>query len=290
MQRSGLMRSRIFMLLALLNLSLGIAVAQQIGQGVAAPNTLPRQLQDVGIDQRLNEQVPLHLNFADEAGELRPLGDFFRGKPVVLSLVYYECPMLCTMVLNGLLKTLRVVPLTVGEDFDVITVSFDPQEKPELAAAKKQEYVVRYGREAARAGWHFLTGEETAIKALADAVGFRYKWDPVSNQWAHSSGIMVLTPDGRLSRYFYGVEYSARDLRLGLVESSSGKIGSKVDQVLLFCFHYDATQGKYSLLILNIIRVAGVVTLISLLAFWFLMARRERSKKKDHVERVPVIS
>jgi protein SCO1/2 len=285
-----IMRSRILKLMVALNSTLGIVAAQQIGQGVGAPNTLPRQLQDVGIDQRLDEPVPLHLIFADEHGNHRPLSEFFRGKPVVLSLVYYECPMLCTMVLNGLLKALRAVPLTAGEDFDVVTVSFDPKEKPELAAAKKQEYVLRYGRQSAQKGWHFLTGDEANIQALADAVGFRYKWDPLSNQWAHSSGIIVLTPGGRLSRYFYGVEYSARDLRLGLVESSSGRIGSKVDQVLLFCFHYDARQGKYSLLILNIIRVAGVVTLLSLVAFWFLMARRERRKKKSHVERVPVIS
>jgi protein SCO1 len=264
--------------------------ARPLGEGVAAPTTLPEQLKDVGIDQRLNELVPLESQFADETGQVRPIGEFFRGKPVILSLVYYECPMLCTMVLNGLLKAIRAVPLTAGEDYDIITVSFDSKEKSELAAAKKQEYTVRYGRDSAKRGWHFLTGDETNIRALADAAGFRFKWDPVSNQWAHSSGIMVLTPEGRLSRYFYGVEYSARDLRLGLVDSSAGKVGSKVDQFLLFCFHYDVRQGKYSLLIMNVIRAAGVATLATLAAFWFVMARRERRKKKDHAERIPTIS
>ena len=274
------------LLTGLLAAAIGSMPAQEIG----IPNTVPEQLKDVGIDQRLDEQVPLDLVFADENGIRRPLSAFLRGKPTVLSLVYYECPMLCTMVLNGLLKTIRAVPLTLGEDFDIITVSFDPKEKPELARAKKEEYVARYGRPSAGAGWHFLTGDEPEIRALTKAAGFRYKFDSISQQWAHASGIMVLTPEGRLSRYFYGLEYSARDLRLGLIDSSAGRIGSKVDQVLLYCFHYDARQGKYSLIIMNIVRLAGAATVVCLGTFWFVMAKRDRRKNKEHVEQIPDIT
>ena len=273
-------------LAGLLAAAIGPLPAQEIG----VPNTVPEQLKDVGIDQRLDEQVPLDLAFADENGIRRPLRQFLRGRPAVLSLVYYECPMLCTMVLNGLLKAVRAMPLTIGSDFDIITVSFDPKEKPELARAKKEEYVARYGRPSAGEGWRFLTGDEPEIRALTKAAGFRYKFDSISRQWAHASGIMVLTPEGRLSRYFYGLEYSARDLRLGLVDSSAGKIGSKVDQVLLYCFHYDARQGKYSLLIMNVVRIAGVATVLCLGAFWFVMAKKERRKNKEHVEKIPDIA
>jgi protein SCO1/2 len=241
--------------------------------------TVPEPLRDVGIDQKLNEQLPLDLVFADEAGVKRPLHDYFRGRPVVLSLVYYECPMLCTMELNGLLRVIRVVPLDAGRDFDILTISFDPKEGAQLAAAKKDEYVRRYRRPTGEQGWHFLTGDEENIRKLTNAVGFRYRFDAVSGQWAHASGIMILTPEGRLSRYFYGVEYAGRDLRLGLVEASRGKISSPVDQVLLYCFHYDPKTGKYSLAVLKMMRIAGAATVLALGVFWFSMYRSSRKKR-----------
>ena len=221
---------------------------------------LPKALEGVGIDQRLNETVPLDIDFLDEQGNAVKLGDYFGQKPVVLALVYYECPMLCTLELNGLLRALRATPLDLGKDFQIVTVSFDPGETPELAMKKKTEYVKQYGRPGAAEGWHFLTGKQASIEKLTKAVGFRYKYDPKSDLFNHASAIMVLTPQGRLSKYFYGVEYSARDLRLGLVEASAGKIGSAVDEVLLYCFHYDPSTGKYGVVIMNVLRLAGVVT------------------------------
>jgi protein SCO1/2 len=250
---------------------------------LAAQTALPPQLRDVGIDQRLNARVPLELGFRDESGAPVALRSYFGRRPVVLALVYYECPMLCTMVLNGLLKSLRAINLDAGRDFEVVTVSFDPSETHELAAAKKQSYVERYSRPTAAAGWHFLTGEEEAIRKLTQAVGFRYKYDPATNQFAHASAIMVLTPDGRLARYLYGIEYAPRDLRLALVEAAAGKIGTAVDQVLLYCFHYDPATGKYSLLIMNIIRAAGAATVVALGLFMLVMFRRDRRRKTQRV-------
>lgn len=250
---------------------------------LAAQTALPPPLRDVGIDQRLNARIPLELGFRDESGAPVALRSYFGRRPVVLALVYYECPMLCTMVLNGLLKSLRAINLDAGRDFEVVTVSFDPGETPELAAAKKQSYVERYGRPTGAAGWHFLTGEEEAIRKLTQAVGFRYKYDPATNQFAHASAIMVLTPDGRLARYLYGIEYAPRDLRLALVEASAGKIGTPVDQVLLYCFHYDPATGRYSLLIMNIIRAAGVATVLALGLFMVVMFRRDRRRKTQRV-------
>ena len=239
----------------------------------------PLLLRDVGIDQKLNEQVPLDLTFVDETGQSVHLRSFFEGKPVVLALVYYECPMLCTQVLNGLVRSLKNVKLDAGRDFSVIAVSINPRESTELAAAKKRIYVGIYERPGGDKGWHFLTGTEAASKALANAVGFRYAYDQVTGQYAHASGIMLLTPEGRTSRYFYGIEYPARDLRLGLVEASENKIGSPVDQLLLFCYHYDPTTGKYGLVILNVIRAAGVVTVLAIAGFMLLMFRREKYSK-----------
>jgi len=236
-------------------------------------------LRDIGIDQRLNEQVPLDLVFRDETGKLVRLGDYFGEKPVILSLVYYECPMLCTLVLNGLLKSLRALSFDVGKEFNVVTVSFHPGEIPTLAAAKKAEYIQHYSRAGAAEGWHFLTGEAGSIKRLAQAVGFRYIYDAKQNQFAHASGIMVLTPQGRLSHYFYGIEYSPRDLRLSLVEASANKIGSPVDQLLLYCYHYDPTTGKYGVIIMNVIRLAGLGTVLALGAFMVVMFRRDRKRK-----------
>jgi protein SCO1/2 len=237
---------------------------------------LPPSLQGVGFDQKLGEQVPLDLTFRDEAGRPARLGNYFGDRPVILVLAYYRCPMLCTQVLNGLVRSLLDLPLTAGRDFEVVVVSFDPRETPELAAAKKKTYLERYGRPGAVEGWHFLTGEQEPIDRVTRAVGFRYRYDPVKDQFAHASGIMVLTPQGRISRYFYDVAYAPRDLRLGLVEASGNRIGSLADQVLLFCFHYDPVEGKYGATVMAILRFIGVLTMLAVAAFLFLMRRQER--------------
>jgi protein SCO1 len=251
-----------------------LAFAMLIASIAAAQSGLPPALQNVGIDQRLNERIPLDLEFRDETGAAVRLGDYFRSKPVVLSLVYYECPMLCTEVLNGALRSFRAIPLEIGRDFEVVVVSIDPGEKPELATRKKSQYLQRYRRDSASRGWHFLTGEEREIKQLADAVGFRYSYDPKTKQFAHAAGVMVLTPEGVLSRYLYGVEYPAKDLRLSLVEASANRIGSPVDRILLFCFHYDPQTGKYSVAVMNLLRLAAVVTVAALATLVVVMLRR----------------
>lgn len=240
--------------------------------------TLPAALEGVGIDQRLNELLPLDAGFVDEQGVEVKLGDYFGEKPVVLALVYYECPMLCTLELNGLLRALRALPLDVGKDFEVVTVSFDPDETPQLAAGKKREYTSQYGREGTDPSWHFLTGSAESIGRLAEAIGFRYRYDPQTDLFSHASAIYVATPRGHLSKYFYGVEYSARDLRLGLVEASAGKIGTVADEILLFCFHYDPATGKYGVVIMNVLRLAGVATVVLLGGFIAVMLRRDRRR------------
>lgn len=222
----------------------------------------PELLKDVGVDQKLNGSIPLDLAFRDEHGKTVALGRYFHGKPVILTLVYYNCPMLCTQVLNGLDRSLEQIPMSIGQDFEVVTVSIDPTEQPSLAEAKQAVYLGMYNRPGAARGWHFLVGEEASIEQLARAVGFRYAHDPDSKQYAHASVIMLLTPEGRLSRYFYGVSYPARDMRLGLVDASGGKIGSPVDQVLLFCYHYDPHTGKYGLLISRVLQLAGLATIL----------------------------
>jgi protein SCO1/2 len=232
---------------------------------------------DIGIVQHLNQQVPLDLTFRDDTGKKVQLADLMNnGRPVILSLVYYECPMLCTQVLNGLLRSMRVMSFDVGTEFDVITVSIDPGETSALARAKKNEYVGRYRREGAAAGWHFLTGEADQIERLAETVGFRYEYDEETDMYVHASGVMLLTPEGRLARYFYGIEYSPKDMRLGLVEASENRIGSPVDQVLLLCFQYDPTTGKYGLVIMNSIRLAGGATVVLLVLLIVGMIRRDR--------------
>jgi protein SCO1/2 len=239
-----------------------LAVAALLLLGAIARGEVPAALQDIRFDQRLNEQIPLELTFNDESGRAVKLGDYFGRRPVILVLAYYQCPRLCTLVLNGLVQGMLEMPLIAGKDFEVITVSFDPRERPDLAASKKESYVQRYGRPGAAEGWHFLTGEESQIHQLADAVGFHYRFDPGKNQYMHASGIMIATPEGRLSRYFYDVKYSGRDLRLGLVEASQNKIGSAVEQILLYCFHYDPTLGRYSASVMNFIRVGGIFTVV----------------------------
>jgi protein SCO1 len=242
------------------------APAQQYG--------LPAMVRGVGIEQNLNAQIPLDLMFKDETGQAVRLGQYFTQKPVVLALVYYECPMLCDMVLNGLTHTMEQTTLNLGSDFDVVTVSFNPKETWQLAAAKKANYVEKYKRHGAAQGWHFLTGEEQAIKKLADTAGFHYKYDPITKQYAHASGIMVLTPEGKIARYYYGIDYKPRDFRLGLVEASEHKIGSLADEVLLFCYHYDPMTGKYGSIIQNVTKVLGSATVLGLGALVFFLMRR----------------
>ena len=205
-------------------------------------NDVPPQLRNVRVQQNLNTQVPLNAKFVDENGASLSIGQLLRGKPVILSLVYYKCPRLCSMTLTGLLKTLRTLDFNIGKEFDVVTVSFDPREKPQLAAAKKAAYIEGYGRAGAADGWHFLTGEQRQILRLTDAVGFGFEYDITQEQFAHASAIMILTPDGRVSRYFFGIEFSPRDLRLGLVEAADRKIGSAANQILLYCFNMIPTR------------------------------------------------
>ncbi len=245
--------------------------------GIVRADEKPEILKQIGIDQRLNEMLPLDVPLRDEAGRAVRLGDYFGRRPVILALVYYNCPMLCTQVLNGLVGALNVMSLDAGRDFDVVAVSFDARETPAMAAAKKDAYLSRYKRPNAAAGWHFLTGDAASIERLTKAAGFRFRYDEKRDQFAHASAVMVATPDGRLARYFYGIEYPPRDLRLGLVEASAGRIGTPVDQVLLYCFHYDPASGKYGPVIVNIIRLAGVATLVFLgLSLWMMSRRRAR--------------
>ena len=245
-------------------------------QDASVRPALPPALAGVGIDQKLDRQVPLDLTFRDEAGRTVPLSSFFSGrKPVILALVYYQCPMLCTMILNGVESSLKAVSFDPGRDFEVLSVSFDPKDTPQLAASKKQMYLRRYGRPGTANGWHFLTGDEANIQALTSAVGFRYKYDAASGQFAHASGIMVLTPQGRLSRYLYGVEYAPRDVRLALVEASENKIGSPVDQLLLFCYHYDPATGKYGAMTMNILRASAAGFALLCGAFLLIAIRRD---------------
>lgn len=244
--------------------------------GVARAQTADSILRDVGFDQHLGQQVPLDLTFRDESGQPVPLGRYF-DKPVILTLVYYDCPMLCTLTLNGLTSALKVLSLDAGKEFNVVTVSFSPQETPTLAAAKKETYLKQYTRPGAAQGWHFLTGDAGAIGRLTQAVGFRYAYDPAQQQYAHATGIVVLTPAGRIARYFFGVEFSPKDLRLGLIEASADKIGTPVDQLLLYCFHYDPSTGRYSAVVMNIVRVAAVATVLILGAFMMVMFLRDRA-------------
>jgi protein SCO1 len=245
----------------------------------AADPALPQILKGVGFDQRLNESIPLEATFLDEDGRPVKLSEYFGAKPVVLVMAYYRCPMLCTQVLNGLVEGLRESQLTMGKDFRVVTVSFDPSDSPKMAAAKKKNYVRAYADPQAAADWHFLTGTQASIDRLAQAVGFRYAYDPASDQYAHAAGIVVLTPTGRISRYFYDVHYSGRDLRLGLVEASQNRIGTAIDQIMLFCFHYDPTAGRYGAAIMNFVRVGGVLTMICLGLMFAGLRRGERRRR-----------
>jgi protein SCO1 len=265
--------------------TLAILVHAQPGQPAPAqtssmrdPNArpaLPAGLRGVGIEQKLDALVPLETTFRDEAGRTVPLASYFHGKPVLLALVYYRCPMLCTQILNGVESSLKAVSLNPGRDFEVVSVSFDPQDSINNSAGKRKAILQRYGRPDTANGWHFLTGDEPSIRALTEAVGFRYRFDPSTGQFAHASAIMILTPEGRISRYLYGIEYAPRDVRLGLVEASANKIGTPVDQILLFCFHYDPATGKYGAAAMSAIRFAGALFVMISGAFLFIFLRRD---------------
>jgi protein SCO1 len=252
------------------------STAAQFSAPTQSIGVRPEFLKDVRIEQKLNAQVPLDLSFVDENGKAVQLKDYFQpGKPVVLSLAYYTCPMLCTQVQNGILNSLKLQSFDAGKDFEVLTVSIDPTDKPVLAKAKQEMYTGIYGRPTGAEGWHFLTGQEPQIRALADAVGFRYAYDPESHQYAHASGIMILTPDGKVSRYFYGIEYHARDMRLGLVEASGGTIGTPVDELLLLCCQYDPHTGRYGVLVSRILKFAAGLTVVLMGIAIFFLARSE---------------
>ncbi len=240
--------------------------------------TTPAILSKVGITQNLNSRVPADIVFRDENGNSVRMGDFYGQKPIVLSLVYFDCPALCTEVLNGELRTMEAMSLDLGKDFEAITVSFEPKDTPALAKAKRDVYVGQYGRPGATDHWHFLTGEQQSIDELTNVVGFHYAYDPSIRQYAHAAAILVLTPDGRIDRYFYGVIYPARDLRLGLVEASEGKIGTFTDHALLYCYQYDPMTGKYGVVVMNVLRAAGGLTVLLLGIFMGLMFLRDRKR------------
>ena len=261
----------------------------QMNNGVMSPpaNSRPPRLENVGIEQHLDAQIPPDLIFRDETGKSVKLGEYFGHKPLILNLVYYNCTMLCGEALAGLSSAMRLVKFDVGNEFEVVTVSFDPRETPEMAAAKKKDYVGRYGRANAATGWHFLTGQPDSINALTRAVGFQYQYDARSNQYAHATAIMVLTPQGRISRYFYGVDFPPKDLRMGLVEASQGKIGNAVDAVLLYCYHYNPETGKYGAMVANILRLAAAATIVLLGGLILTLWRLDRSVTRKTAAKIP---
>ena len=272
-------------ILAMLTIASGQSLSQAMSKGIMSPpaSVRPPYLQNVGIEQHLDAQIPPDLAFIDDTGRPVKLGDYFGKKPLVLNLVYYNCTMLCGEALAGLSASMKMIKFDVGNQFDVITVSFNPKETFDVAAAKKQEYLKRYGRANAGNGWHFLTGPADSINALTKAVGFQYQYDASRNQYAHATAIMVLTPQGRISRYFYGVDFPPKDLRMGLVEASQGKIGNAVDQVLLYCYHYDPAAGKYGAVVSNMLKIGAAITILVLGAMILIFLRMEKavSRRND---------
>lgn len=253
------------------------AFAQNMNTGgIMAPpaNVKPAGLENVGINQRLEQQIPLNLSFRDETGKTVQLGDYIGKKPVILNFVYYRCPMLCPELLIGLESSLKVLKFNIGKEFDVVTVSFDPNDTPQLAAAKKADILKRYKRPGSENGWHFLTGSAQSITTLTEAAGFHYQFDKKTGQFAHATAIMVLTPEGKISQYFYGVDFSPKDLRLSLIQASDNKIGTVADAVLLYCFHYDPATGKYSVLIGRVIQLGGGLTVLLLGGMLLLLFKR----------------
>jgi protein SCO1 len=256
-----------------------IAIALVAGLGwCASAGATPQQqiAAHAGLDQKLGAPVPLHAHFRDEHGATVELGSFFGSKPVILALAYYECPNLCTLVLNGILQTAQDLKLDAGKDYEIVVVSIDPREQSGLAAAKKQTYVERYGRPGADRGWHFLVGDKTSIDQLAGSVGYRFAYDGATRQFAHPSTVIVLTPDGKISRYFPGIEYPPRDVRLALLAASQDHVGSLADRIFLLCFHYNPQTGKYGLLIGRMMKLTGIGTVLALGCFIAMNLRRER--------------
>jgi protein SCO1/2 len=272
------MRSDLNRSVSALALAALLSAAALRADSVVPASTMPGPLKEVRYEQKLGEQVPLDLAFRDEAGRAVKLGDYFGRRPALLVLAYYHCPMLCDMVLQGVETSLKPLSIEPGKDFDVVVASIDPKETAELAAAKKREILARYGRPRTAAGWHFLTGPQPSIDRLANAVGFRYVYDPQRNQFAHAAGIVILTPEGWISRYLFGIEYAPRDVRLSLIESAGEKVGGLSDQILLYCFHYDPVIGRYSAATLNIVRLAAVATVAGLVLLIVLLRRRETAQ------------
>jgi protein SCO1/2 len=260
-----------------------VALAAEGRAPIAGPveDRRPQPLRDIGYEQKLGAHLPLDLPLRDESGQTVTLGRYFHGRPVVLSVVYYECPMLCTLSLNGLVSALNVLTLNPGKDFEIVTVSFDPRETSAQATVRKKAYLSKYPRAGAEEGWHFLTGERESLERLTRAVGFKYSWDDETRQFAHGTGVVVLTPDGVVSRYLYGIEYAPKDLRLALVESSAGKVGNPVDGFLLACYKYDPKHGRYGAAIMNLVRAGGVATIAVFLGFVGIMRRRERAAQRS---------
>ncbi|HLN28685.1 MAG TPA: SCO family protein [Gemmataceae bacterium] len=254
----------------------GAAWGQGMGNGIMSPppNVRPPGLKNVGIQQNLNQQIPPDLIFTDDLGRKVRLGDYFAQKPLILNFVYYGCPMLCGEELNGLESTLRVLKFDLGKEFEVITISFDPKDTPEMAAKKKDQFLRRYNRPGAERGWHFLVGQPAAIDAVTKAAGFQYQYDEKTGQFAHSTAILVLTPKGKIAQYYYGIEYPPKDLRLALVEASENRIGNVMDELLLYCYHYDPEKGKYSATVMRVLRLMGVATMLCLGALLFVLIRR----------------
>jgi protein SCO1/2 len=282
---------------ALFLLTLSAVPVSLLAQGVRGPmmgglvgppaNQKPVGLEFVGIEQHLNADVPVNLEFRDEQGNPVKLADYFgHGRPVILNLGYYQCPMLCSELLEGLVGSMKALTFDVGKEFDVVTLSFDPHETPEMAAAKKRDIMKRYGRAGADQGWHFLTGQADQINALTKSVGFQFQFDPKTQQYAHAAAIVMLTPDHHISGYFYGVEFSPKDLRLGLVQASQNQIGNIGDQVLLYCYHYDPRTGKYGAIISNILKLSGLATMLILGTFMFIMFRADRRSDNGSGRRV----
>jgi protein SCO1/2 len=256
-----------------------LLLALSLAPAAQAHDDRPIPLRNVDLQQNLGAKIPLELEFYDATGKEVSLREYFGRRPVVLSFVYYSCQDLCPLVLDGLVRSLRPLSFDVGDQFDVVVVSFDPRDTPALAAAKKADSVRQYARPETQDGWHFLTGAENAIQRLTDAAGFRYNYESDRDRFGHATGIILLTPEGKIARYFYGMEFSPRDLRLGLIEASSNKIASPIDQLLLFCYHYDPASGKYSLLITNVIRLAALATVSALALFIAVMLRRDRNRE-----------
>jgi len=265
-----------------------VAAAVCLGQAMAAPvlahtGNEPYTkdeafLKEIAFDQKLGAQLPLDLRFTDDAGKTVRLGDYFGQRPVVMLITYYNCTMLCPLLLDGLVRALRPISFDIGKQFTVLTVSINPRETPAIAASRKELYVQRYGRPGADRGWHFLTGKADAIAALTQPIGFRFVYDKKKDEYAHASGIVVFTPEGKAARYLYGVEFSPRDMRLALIEATNHTIGNPVDQIMLYCFHYDPLTGKYGVVIMNVLRLAGSATVAVLGTFMFVMFRRDRRK------------